>query len=657
MIDENTQAKILRDRLKDSLSILHPPKHQKLSEWAEENFVIVDGGSPGKYKLSVAPFQEEILDTLSDDSYNRVVIMAASQMVKTVSLMAYTLYCIDRDPAPIMIVQPTKSTADDFASSRLEPMLLANPTCSKYFQNMSDRHSGNTKRLKKFPGGYINIANAGSVSELASKPIRIVLADEVDRYSDTKEGDALSLAEKRASTFWNYKIVLVSTPTDELSRIHAEYKNSDRRIYEVPCPHCGSFQELKWSQVKWNPDKKLETWERAASAHYECEACRQPWTEGDRYKAIQNGKWVKTNPSHPVAGFHINAIASPFLKLEQLVMEHYAAMSDPQQRISFTNTRLAEVHKEITSEYNANLLFGRAERYDDQSIPNEIGLITAGADVQIDRIEVEVVGWGAGDESWSLGYHVFHGSTQSTEPYDQLAELLQKQYKRRDGVLMNINATCIDAGGEDSATQQTFLFANKHKALNIYPIKGKSGKGQLIFQGQAKRWKGKKFGRFYNVGVDTAKDRHFAFINVDQPGPGFMHFPENYPQAYFEGLVSEYKKPIKGQMKWVKKRNVPNEALDVRIYSMAARFSFHNVDIGNRAENLVSVKEKMDKKVEEKKKIEKEKKEEENLTPIQRRQRELLNKHKTENQQPSKGRRNISPGSGWISGLGKGGFG
>jgi len=580
------QKNLLRQSLIRTQSVLSPPKAVPLSEWAEENLRIT-GALAGKYKTANAPFQKEVLDAINDPNNDRIVIMGASQMLKTIVLLAYIGYIIDRDPGPAMIIQPTKSMADVFAKERIDPLIYDTPALRDKFLSTSRRDGNNTLRHKQFPGGTLDIAVAGSVSELASRAIKFLLLDEVDRYENTREGDPIALAEKRITTFWDSNVVMVSSPGDEnTSKIAKEYEESDKRIYECQCPHCNHHAEMKWEHVKWNNDKELSIHEKAATANYVCEACGSIWSEGDRLQAIKNGRWTATRVS-PVVGFRISALASTFIKLSTLVVEHYQAQGDIEKRRAFVNTRLAETFKDQTSSVQPHKLFSRVEEYDPQNIPSGVALLTAGVDVQADRLEMEIVGWGAGDENWSIDYHVLQGDPNSAAPWDQLKTILEDTYKREDGVLLKIQATCIDTG---FSAQSVFDFTFNNKRLNIYPIKGFAGHNRMIFKKQSRNMKGKRNGRYYQVGVDTAKERHYFMLNVEEPGAGYAHFPTGYEDDYFEGLVSEerverYQRGRKVIQWRLKKQSVRNEALDCRVYAMAARMSY-SVDLGAHNKKL-----------------------------------------------------------------------
>lgn len=573
----------------------NPPPNMTLAEWAEQRYYLSPEASAlsGKFSFRAAPFQRGVFDALTDDDYERVVIMSASQILKTTALIAYIGYIIDADPAPILNVQPTIKLANAFSKERIDTMLRDTPCLHGKVIDKRFRDSGNTKLQKAFPMGALTIATSNSPSDLAARPIRYLLCDEIDRYEPNKEGDPIDLAEKRTTTFHNRKIVLVSSPTDEeVSRINAEFQRSDKRFFYVPCHECGHKQQLIWRQLNWRFEEDGVEVKDPARAYYECEACGERWNNTQRIKNIEKGEWIKTNPESPIAGFHVSALYSSFLSMEKLVRDWYAAKDDPEQHKTFINTRLAETWKTDATAVNDIQWLSRLENYKPNALPNGVLLITAGIDVQIDRLEMEVVGWGLSDESWSIEYHVIQGDPTSPAPWIELAQRLRKVYTREDGVKLQINATCIDSQG--GATQDVDNFCRKYRKYNVYPIRGVTGNKPLF---PKKRGRYKKGGIYYNIGVETGKERLYQQLRIDETGAGYCHFPHGYDDTYFEGLTAEkyitkYKngRPYKT---WFLKAGMRNEPLDCRVYSMAARYSL-NVDMQARMEALKQKAEKLE---------------------------------------------------------------
>lgn len=552
-------------------SVFIPPPTVTLSQWAEDFLYLSPEASalPGRFRFHRAPFQREMFDALSNPAYKKVVIQAASQLVKTQAILSYIGYIVHLDPGPVLVVQPTREMADSFSKDRLATMLRDTPVLQGKVNDAALKNSGNTVGHKTFPGGHITMVGSNSPAGLASRPIRFLFCDEIDRYElTTKEGDPINIARARTTTYWNAKEVLVSSPGDEdISRIAAEYEQTDQREYYVKCHKCEHEQTLSWSQVKWddgNPD----------NAHYVCGNCNTSWSEGERLANVRHGRWIAKYPDRATVGFKISALYSSFKTLADLANEFINVKNEPDQLKVFVNTRLAETWKRQASGVDEIDFLSRLEQWDSTLIPDGVLAITAGVDTQTDRIEVEVIGWGEADENWSLEYIVIHGNPQTNEPWNDLIEYLNKKYKRRDGMELQVLAMCIDSG---YATQSVYQFAHKYSSRKVYAIKGGNGPRPIF---PKKYSQGKGGGRVYIVGVDTAKERIYELLNIKHPGPGFCHFPKDRDNPdYYKQLTSEkfVTKIVNGKKtrKWFLKPGLRNEALDCRVYAMAARYSLN----------------------------------------------------------------------------------
>ena len=586
------QVESLNARLKESMQqVLMPPPDLSLSEWSENYLYLSPEASSlsGRFRFDRAPYQRECFDALSDPHTRKVVIMAASQTLKTQSVLAYIGYIIHLDPAPILCVQPSNDQAKTFSKDRIDTMIRDVPEIRARVASKRERDGGNTTMHKTFAGGALTIATANSPSALAARPIRYLFFDEVDRYEVTKEGSAVKIAEKRTTTYWNSKQVLVSSPADEeVSIIAREYELSDKRIYLVPCHDCGAEQELTWDNVKWIQGEPH-------TAQYECAHCSTMWDDIQRNTNVAYGRWEKTNPKSNIAGFHISALYSSFVTLGDLAVEWYNAKDEPEELKVFVNTRLAQTWKTDATTVNNINWMTRLEEYTPDTIPDQVVLVTAGIDVQVDRLEMEVVGWGIGDESWSIEYLVFYGDPNSVTPWQQLEEALHKTYMREDGLELRIEASAVDTGG--NATQAVIDFTRKSNRT-VWAIKGIAGQGRPIFPASASRYKSFKGNRYYQVGVDTAKERIYAQLKLDKVGAGYCHFPVGYDDVYFDGLTSEeyevkYKRGHPYKI-WRVKRGRRNEQLDCRVYATAARFSI-KTDMAKRYERMAEVAANQDK--------------------------------------------------------------
>ncbi len=537
----------------------------------------------GTWSTDRAPYQRGMMAAISDPSIETVVFMTGAQIGKTEIINNAVGYYISQDPSPMLVVQPTVDMGKTWSNDRLSPMLRDTPVLKNAVKDPRSRDSGNTLLQKSFVGGYIAIVGANSPAGLASRPVRCVFFDEVDRYppSAGTEGDPIDLGRKRTSTFtYNRKIVMVSTPTNKgASRIEAAYEESDKRRYFVPCHDCGHKQTLKWSQVQWEKDQP-------DTASYICEACGSVWDDADRYRAVRNGEWIAEQPNVKTAGFHLNGIYSPWTPLADAAREFLAAKKMPDTLRVFCNVYLAETWEDQGERIDDYAVAERAEVFGD-TLDEGIVVITAGVDVQDDRIELELVGWGRDEESWSLAYHTLYGDPSTPHLWNDLDSILNSSFETENGRQLGVRATCIDSGGH--YTQAVYNFVRPREGKRIFAIKGMAGEQRPLVSRPTKNNIGKI--KLFTVGVDNIKELIFSRLRIQSDGAGFCHFPADRPDEYFKQLASSEKivtKYHKGfpRREFIKTR-ARNEALDCRVYAYAALciLSLRINDIADRIQN------------------------------------------------------------------------
>lgn len=550
-----------------AMATLKPPPRLNVSEWAdlERRLSSEASAEAGKWHTSRAEYQRGIMDAISDPNNKDVVVMAGAQVGKTEILLNVIGYHIHHNPAPILLVQPTLEMAQAFSKDRLTPMLRDTPALKNKVKDPRSRDANNTTTHKVFSGGHISLVGSNSPSGLASRPIRVVLCDEVDRYpaSAGAEGDPIQLARKRSATFWNRKIVMVSTPTNKgASRIEASFEESDKRRFHVPCQDCGEKQTLKWQNVRWDKDKPK-------TAHYVCEHCGSVWDDAARYRAIRQGEWIATAPFTGVAGFHINGIYSVWTPLADAVRDFLSAKKMPETLRVWTNVYLAESWEDQGERVDDYSVKERAEEYGEM-LDERIGVITAGIDVQDDRLECEIVGWGKQEESWSIDYRIFYGDPSTPHLWNDLDNFLKSVYQTEDGRQLGIRSACIDSGGH--YTQSVYNFVRPRKGRRIFAIKGMAGESRPIVSRPSKNNIGKV--DLFTLGVDNIKDLLFSRLAIQSEGAGYCHFPSDRSDEYFkqlaasEKIVTKYHKGFP-RREFVKTRT-RNEALDCRVYAIGA---------------------------------------------------------------------------------------
>lgn len=527
------------------------------------------------------------MDVFAKEGAPYVVMMTSAQVGKTEILNNVCGYHIDLDPCPILVLQPTKEMGETWSKDRLAPMLRDCPTLQDKVQDPRARDSGNTIDHKRFPGGHITIVGANSPAGLASRPIRVVLADEVDRYppSAGAEGDPLGLAIKRTQTFtWNRRVFVCSTPTVKgFSRIEAEWEKSDQRRFFLTCPHCQHEQHLIWSQVQWkkdlSPDGQTIKHYPETAAYY-CEGCGVAWTDTERRVAIRWGQWKATRPEGRIVGFHLNELYSPWSKLTDIAANFLDAVKSPETHRVFVNTVLGETWEDQGERVDDHVLMQRPRFGMSLSAggvaPEGVLVVTAGVDVQDDRLEIEKVGWGVDEQSWSLDYRIIYGDPAGKVLWAELDEYLLETVPTVDGRTLDVAATAVDSGGHH--TGAVYNFCKPRARRRVWAIKGLGGEGKAIWPKTASRNnKGKV--NLYMVGVDAAKDSIYSRLRIRQPGPGYCHFPHDRERSWFEQLTSERvtREWVKGfpRRVWVKQPSARNEALDVRAYAFGALISLN----------------------------------------------------------------------------------
>ena len=559
-----------------------PPK-MLVSDWADmyRRLSPESSAEAGRWRTSRAEYQREMVNAVNDPKVKKVVFRTSAQIGKSECLNNILGYFMDYDPAPIMFIMPTDAVVASYSNDRIAPMIRDTPVLKDKIVEPKSRESGNTINYKKFAGGYLVLIGANTPSQLASRPIRVVLADEVDRFpvSAGAEGDPLSLAEVRQTTFWNKKTIIASTPTIKgASKIDAEYEMSSQEELNVACPHCGTYQPLVWAQVKFNHFKEQETGKNGNKFEllgYVCKECG--CIDNEIAWKKQPIKWIANNPeTKDIRGFHLNALASRWKTWESIVDDFLTAKKQGAETLKvWVNTMLGESWEEA-SEVDFNELLAKRRQYYNCLIPNDVVALTCGVDTQDNRLEYEIVGWGVGKKSWGIKYGIILGDPASPETWDKLSEVIFKEYKRQDGTPMRIMSTCVDSGGHK--TEQVYDYCRAHFLENVYAIKGVGGSGipfvkipKLVNDAGV---------YLFNVGVDVGKDTLFSRLKVQYEGEaGYCHFPieqdRGYDEDYFKGLTSEHKvtRYTKGQAKigWEKRSSqARNEPLDIRNYATAA---------------------------------------------------------------------------------------
>lgn len=580
---EVVASKETADLFRKILKKLEPPPDRTLSQWADEYRYLSSQSSaePGRWRTDRAPYQREPMDAITDNHCKKVVLMWASQLGKTDSAILNTCgYYMHYEPAPIMILQPTVEMAETVSKNRLAPMLRDTPVLAELTSNKS-RNGNSTIQEKQFPGGYITLQGANSPASLASRPIRILCADEIDRYPATagNEGDPLFLAQKRMTAFWNAKEVVTSTPTIKgQSRVESEFEHSTQEYWTVPCPACGEYQELTWAKIKFDADAFREGENMDVSCA--CEYCGVISGEYEWKRLFTKGKYKAKYPKRRARGFYVNGLASMFTDWREIVDDFLKAVDESKKGNNellkaWTNTAMAQTWDEDGVKVDDEDLLSRLEDYGCE-VPPEVVALTCGVDTQDDRFEYEVVGWGIGKESWGIEKGTIYGDLKQPDIWERLDQILLKTWSKSDGTRLGLTATCMDSGGH--YTLDVYRFCLPRWGRNVWAVKGGSDKTAAYISNPTKNNRVRV--PLFILGVDTGKSLVYDRLKIDHPGPGYCHFPLGddlgYDAYYFRTLTAEkrvvtYKKG-RATTEWILKDNgfKRNEGLDIRNYAQAA---------------------------------------------------------------------------------------
>ena len=585
---------------------LKPLPKTSVSEWADSYRMLSAGISaePGRWRTSRAPNQKDIMDAFTQTGIHRVVVKSAAQIGKSDIMNNVIGRFAHLDPAAIMMIQPTIEMAQDYSKSRIAPMLRDTKVLNNLFYDVKQkgaavsktRDGNNTILSKLFPGGRLIMCGANSPAGLASRPIRILLADEVDRFPDSagSEGDPVDLAAKRMTTFWNRVMGLFSTPTNKgASRIDAEYNAGTQEEWQHQCPNCGEYHTLRYQDMiadaKGQDNGKGGTLYIVSTVMWRCPDCGFEFTERQMKDAAQ--QYVAQNPDaiqNGIRSFFVNAFSSPWITWPEIMKEWLEARGDPEREKVVMNTRFGESYEQIGAFENEQIFLKRREVYGAE-LPDGVLVLTAAVDTQDNRLEYEIAGWGRGEERWGIQKGVLLGVPDSPNVWNQLDIVLDKVYRFADGRGLTVTRTFIDSGGHYG--DAVYEYCRQRYYQQRFAVKGASISGQnLIYKYSKASLKSGGTIPLVLLGVDSGKQYIMDRLSMELPGAKTMHFPlddmptdsgltaRGYDEIYFKGLISEQLVPRKvhGQVvyRWENvAKDRRNEPLDLAVYNLACLHS------------------------------------------------------------------------------------
>ncbi len=569
---------------------VRPKANITVSEWADAHRMLSEesDAEPGPWHTSRNPLTRGIMDALSETApHNKVVFMGPTQLAKTAIATNFVGYIIAHAKGPCALFMPTENTLADWVTQKFTPMAKDTRVVA---EALAKKGSGDSNaRRRGFVGGDLFFRTAGSEADLSSVSLRFVIADEVDKYQSSDKGDTLKKIGDRITSFESSggKLYVCSSPTiKDASIIEAEFEGGDQHRYHVSCPHCGALQHLKWSNLQWQLIEGLD--KRVRDAWYGCSECGVLIEEHHKTEMLREhghggkARWIADNPGAPYPSFHANALYMPDglgKTWKALAQEWLEAQGDHAKLMHFINSRLAETYRHAGSDIKPKTLSARAEPYSLRTVPAGCLYITVGVDVQSGadaRLELQVLGHGAGKRVWTLDYHVIPGNPSGDEVWDALAGYVNDiAYTNRHGKTLRSEACAIDIGGHH--THDVYAFVRSNRVLRPMAVQGASRPGKIILgkpTAQDVNWRGRtiKGGvKLYQIGTDTAKHYLFGLLQDDADKPAEerkIRFSQDLEEGYYDGLVSETFNPRKNR--YEKKKGKRNEPLDTWVYALAA---------------------------------------------------------------------------------------
>lgn len=556
---------MLDDWLLDCLKCLEQPK-LNLWEWADKYRILPKETSAeaGRWSTDRVPYMREPMEKIGDKTTQQVTMMCSAQVGKTEAITNFILRTVDSEPRSMLVIQPTVDMAEMYSEEKLTPAIKATPKLrGKFFEDKS-RDKKNTKLVKTFDGGFLVFIGANAAAPLAGRSVGVVLADEIDRYpaSAGKEGDPLTLATKRAISFFDKKIIMMSTPTlKNASRIEQLFEQGSKAEWALPCPHCGEYQPLEFDNFL------------VESAEMYCKSCGVYANEFEWKEGLLNGKWIHEYPERKNKSYHLNAFTSPWVRWTEIAEEWQLAKGNEALMIVFYNTTLGLPYETAGDVGDPRKLYDLRENY--TAIPDEVEYLSCGVDTQDDRLEYEIKGWGKEEENWGIEKGVILGRPNDRKVWDTLELKISKSFVKENGKdFLMIAMTFVDSGGH--YTDEVYQNCSKlrSKGYRIFPIKGVGKDSTPVFAKFTKLERYKT--TLIQIGVNGIKEKILQMCN-----PESDYFRAHYTKDITKGYNLEYFNQLFAEKKvekmvggvacftWesIRKRN---EALDCFVYAYAA---------------------------------------------------------------------------------------
>ncbi len=584
-----------------------PRARRNVWQWADENRFLAKGVSAksehgnARYQSSDAPHQRKVQEAPTDPEVQMTVMIGASQIFgKTEVINNIIGYHMDYKPTSTVVMYPTIETAEKFSKKKLRPLIEATP-CLAEIASSRSRSSDNTILVKDFRGGSIFIVGSNSTSSLRGASGAVLIGDEIDDYEADigGQGDPVDLLWKRGESYPNVVKVLASTPTVQgRSRIWDYWQSSDQQLWLMPCVNCGERIIFKWSMISKLPPQipcALIEWPKGntEAAQMVCQCCSKSFNDEQRRDMYFAGDWQATAPFKGIRGFHLNWLYCPWRehkgfknRLHEMAEEWERAKKKGSNSIKvIINTGLCECFEmeyEKPPEWEA--LHRRLEPYE-TLLPEAVVYLTAFVDVQADRLELQVEGWGLEEENWSIETKKLFGNPHESGVWEALDAEITRRFEHPSGASLKLSCVLIDSGGQNDSkafARPVYQFVRPRQSRYVFAAKGSSEIGAPLFLPKLQ----KNGVLLQMIGSDVCKSEVYTRLSIISPGPLYNHFPEGrgYDQEFFQQLTAE-RVSIEGRRRvWTKIRS-RNEALDLKAGNIAA-FEIRNPNLAAIAENL-----------------------------------------------------------------------
>lgn len=558
MTNKYANPKGVMKAIRNAEQFLVPPPDYTPVEWAEANIKIPLGNAiPGPLRFSNTPHLIEPFNVMADPKVKRITLMFGAQLGKTTMINAAIGYHIAHDPVSQMMMQPSQGDLHTWLETKFNPMVEANEPLKDRIAKPRSREGVNNQAMKSYPGGFLMFSWSGSPRTMRGRSAPKIYCDEVDGYDYTAEGHPVNLLWQRAATFGDQrKLVVTSTPTIKgASFVESSFEEGDQRRFYMPCFHCDEDILFEWKNVHWEKDGDTHLPDTAV---YVCPECGAIITDAHKKAMLRKGHWVAAKPFRGHASYHCNELYSTFRKFSDVAQSFLEkkAMNDVQ---TFVNVSLAETWEETGEQADPNALPNFAENYDRDTRDENIVFVTAGCDVQKDRIEAQVVGWAYGGVPYIISHDVFYGNPVESAVWNDLDQYLLGTFSG-----LRITQTYIDSG---YLTEFVYTFTKKRHGRKVFPVKGDAGVKDVVSKPTQS---GAQRAMLVKVGIDPVKRTLLTLLK--DPGEK-IHFSHKLDGEFYKQLTAEKMiiRKVKGfdRMEFVKTRD-RNEALDCFVYAYAA---------------------------------------------------------------------------------------